>query len=425
MAVVTCPKCPTALRIPDGVSGNVKCPKCSTLFPVARAATITAKPAPKPPPKSTLANQPPPKPAQAPITAKQAPQAANNDIDFEVIDDPKPAKRRIEDDEEERKHGNKKKKWYDDEEEEELRPRKKKKSQRSDDDEDWLEKPSRAKEGHGPARVGLMLLTISSWLYCALYGLLTLGVFILLVSILGVDDTLGAKQKTTSGSSKDSTFVVDVIDLLMLLIGLIGLANWLVSIVGFSFCIAGPERSRPMSIIAASVSGVHLIFVILTYLIAAKYVSELGTYGGPTKGSWLIFATTIPFLDFFLPTLIYSSRSINGEFIVLILTGICEVVRIFFTMLTIRTFANVGKDHKTAERAQIGIVGTAIVVGAGIFIMFLVLVLIKEVQFKSLKTALTLGVGSFFMHCLAYTVLLLVPAILTIFARSSLAGRNR
>ena len=35
MPVITCPKCPTQLKIPDGAKGNVRCPKCGAAFPAA------------------------------------------------------------------------------------------------------------------------------------------------------------------------------------------------------------------------------------------------------------------------------------------------------------------------------------------------------------------------------------------------------
>ena len=38
--------------------------------------------------------------------------------------------------------------------------------------------------------------------------------------------------------------MLSAINVMLILIGLIGLANWIISLIGFSFCIAGPKRSR-------------------------------------------------------------------------------------------------------------------------------------------------------------------------------------
>ena len=44
MPVVVCPKCSTNLKIPDGASGNVKCPKCGAIFPTAAKPSAPALP---------------------------------------------------------------------------------------------------------------------------------------------------------------------------------------------------------------------------------------------------------------------------------------------------------------------------------------------------------------------------------------------
>ena len=80
MPVVTCPQCPTKLKIPDGVSGNTRCPKCGTVFPVAPA------------PAFEVVDAPAPKPAAPRPAPKPAPKAAAMEPDFEVVDE-KPKKR--------------------------------------------------------------------------------------------------------------------------------------------------------------------------------------------------------------------------------------------------------------------------------------------------------------------------------------------
>src|SRR4051795_12650396 len=77
--LVACPKCATTLKIPDGASGNVKCPKCGMIFPVA--AKHAAAPA-----FEVVEEFPAPAPKPA---AKPQPI----EPDFEVVDEPKPKKK--------------------------------------------------------------------------------------------------------------------------------------------------------------------------------------------------------------------------------------------------------------------------------------------------------------------------------------------
>jgi hypothetical protein len=448
VAVVTCPKCPTSLRIPDGVAGNVKCPKCNSLFPVAAspAASSTTSAAPPAPPKpAPLPPPPPPKQVATSGSSTRTPalKTAVDDGGFDVVDEPKSKKRTVVDDDDDEPR--KKKKRNDDDDDDE--PRKKKK--RNDDDDDDGEKSSRKKkksrrdddwtddemvlgsmkkEGHGKARTGLLLVTISSWLYFSLYALLTAGVFLVLVILLAGEMPGMARQaapSNTFASRQSTSLVSDVLEGLLIVIGLIGLANWAISLAGFTFCIAGPERSRAISIITTCVCAVHLILVFVSYLVTSELLSGVGKLGQVESFSWLLFATTQPFLDTFIPILIYNSRAVSGEYIVVILTGVIEVVRLFFIFLVIRTLAAEGKNDKVYHRAQIGIVGTAIVIGAGILLMLLVIVLSVEIRFRNLKTAATLMVGSFFVVCLAYTILLMLPAITAMGARGSLSSRRR
>jgi hypothetical protein len=423
VAVVSCPKCPTTLRIPDGVSGNVKCPKCNALFPVtASGAPAPAKGTPLPP------LPPPPKPAAPTTGAKptSAKSAAGN-FGFEVLDEPKPKKKVVadEDDDLDEPGDKKKKKRNDDDDKSTSKKKKSRRRDDDDDDDDW-HLASKKKVGHGAGRVGLMMLTISSWLYFSLYALLTLYVFLLLTGVATFGDSVAARPRNTSTfSNKNSSFAEDFADMIILAIGLVGLANWIISIVGFGFCTVGPERARAISIISAIVACVHLLLVIVTYAMSTNSLAGLDKFGGPSNASMLFFATTMPFLDFFLPSLIYGGQSITGEFVVVMLTGICEVVRIFFTLLTIRTLADEGKNHRVAQRVQMGIVITALVLGIGIFVMLLVVVLVVEVKFRSMKTMMTMVLGSFFLQCLAYSVSLAFPAITAMGARSSLARSSR
>jgi len=87
--------------------------------------------------------------------------------------------------------------------------------------------------------------------------------------------------------------------------------------------------------------------------------------------------------------------------------------------------ASEAKNYEAAERAQLGIVATSIIVGGGLILMLLVTVMIREANFSNLKAIVGVGLGAFFLLCVAYTVMLLVPAITAGSTRSSLSRRNR
>ena len=75
-----------------------------------------------------------------------------------------------------------KKRSRDEEDEDNDRSRRKKKPRRyvddEEDDEEYWRVQASSKKGHGNARVGMLLLTISSWLYFGLYVLFTLCVLL-------------------------------------------------------------------------------------------------------------------------------------------------------------------------------------------------------------------------------------------------------
>jgi hypothetical protein len=437
VAVVTCPKCPTALRIPDGVSGNVKCPNCRTDFLVAAPVVPTANYVPPLPPEPVVAAARnilalPPEPGSTTPTAmesapaKAAPRAPEK-LDSERVNEPKPKKKvkaTIEDDEDEDEPRRRKNRNEDDEDDD-YRSRKKKKPQRYEEDEDDYRPPTpRDKKGYGKARVGVLLLTISSWLYFSLYALLTLGVFILLIGTLFESDSPGSRS--SSYSSRNTSDIASLVEAIMVLFGLMGLGNWIVSLVGFAFCIAGPPRTRATAITTTSLAGVHLILVVLSYSFTSNMLGGFRlAFSGGTTSSWFIFATTVPYLDTFLPALVYQSRAINGEYIVLILTGAFEVVRLIFMLLTIKGMAVEGKNYVAAERAQLGVLAASIIVGGGMILMLFIVLLLNEAKFSSIKTIASVGLGAFFLLCLAYTAMLLIPATTAGGTQRSLAQRNR
>jgi hypothetical protein len=139
----------------------------------------------------------------------------------------------------------------------------------------------------------------------------------------------------------------------------------------------------------------------------------------------LIFATTLPFLNSFLPALAYHSGTINGEFIVLVLTGVLEAVRLIFSLLTIRDLAAESKNESAAEKAQLGVVATGIIVGGGMILVLFTVLLVVEAKFSNPRTTATLGLVALFLLCLAYTAMLIIPALTAGSTQRSLAKRNR
>lgn len=185
MAIANCPECLTKLKVPDGTTASVRCPKCKMVFkpnaPAQPAFEVVdeapaRKPAKPAAPKST-----------APAPAKPAPNPA---ADFEVVDDApakkkvvaksdlddddRPRKRRRDDDDDDDDRPRRKRRDDDDEDD---RPRSKKRG-RDDDDFDFKPNPGK-KDGFAPWKLGAMFLSFSFWTDVGMYGLLSLFVLIM------------------------------------------------------------------------------------------------------------------------------------------------------------------------------------------------------------------------------------------------------
>ena len=88
MAIASCPKCAASLKVPDGTSAAVRCPKCKTVFkpnaPAQPAFEVVDEPTPpKPSPRPAAPAKPAPKPARS------------DDEDFEEVDDDVPVKKKV------------------------------------------------------------------------------------------------------------------------------------------------------------------------------------------------------------------------------------------------------------------------------------------------------------------------------------------
>jgi hypothetical protein len=411
MPLVACPKCATNLKIPDGASGNVKCPKCNNIFSVSAPAA----------PAFEVVEDQAPKPARP--AAKPQPM----EPDFEVVDEPKrkkrdddddddrPRKKRRDDDDDDDDRPRSKRRRDDDYDDDDDRRKKKKKRRRDyDDDDDW--QPRGRSNPFGPAKVGVLLLSISFWMYLASFALIALYI---LIAWAGSGETTSSRSPRDDSSSSFEFFAT--------LPGIIGLGNWIVALVGLGFCIAGPARARSMAITATVLAGVHLVLVGITF----SNIRDGGGGAGAARGlgfgsiAWIFVSSALPALDAFLPTLFYASRAINGEMVIAILAGICEVLRLVFVLMTIKALAEAAKDYEASEKAMVGMFGTLIVVGVAALLILLLVVLIDAKAFTSLRTVMNLGMGVLFVVYLAYTAMLIMPALVALMTKSSLAHRAR
>jgi len=446
--VVSCPKCDTNLKIPDGASGNVRCPKCASIFPVG------AKPIA---PAFEVVEE-------APVRAPKRPAEPEVlEPDFDVVDEPKPRKKVVAADEDE-----------------DVRPRSRSRRRRDDDDDDrprrkgrrdyeaeddW--QPAGKASSFGPARVGMLMLSISLWLYLGTFVLLG---FFLLIAWIGASIPQG----------------------LMIVTGLLGLSNWIAALIGLGFCIAGPAKSRGLAIAATAVAAVHLImaFVVANNDKSAQFgmttiqmVSGLNKFqrftdimkkmeketdakrredlqkelrdlsesergrsapfsmdeGRPTARTgeemrWHDIATLHLYCDQFIAILAYQSKSFS-DYILGFLSGLVEVARLILIVLLIGSVARAARDHDTAEKSTLA---TFLAGGATILAMIIVVIVAVimdtmkpstpksfDEAMKSAKNALTWPILGELAVYAVHIGSLVLPAILALAAKSSAARRAR
>lgn len=406
MPVVSCPKCPAKLKVPDGVSGNTKCPKCGAVFPVSAPPPFEVVDAPDPAQKSA---PPAPKPAARPtadeddfevVDKKPKKRAAANDEDdpdvefvvydengkvLEVVRSRKRKRGRDNDDEEDDDRPRSKKRRYDDEGE---RPRKKKGKKRrydDDDEDDWQPAP-RARGGFANGKTGALLMSISFWLNLGAYGLIALYALITWIMVLAASASSPSSRGPRGAGGGDGSFA----ELLVVLPGLVGLGAWIVGTVGCAFAIAGPARSRGMAITATVLAGVHLVLLGITF--SNLHGSGGGGFGmtrglGVGSPAWLVVASTLPALDALLPLLFYSSRAVSqGDYVIALLAAICELLRLVFMLLALKGMAEAARDAYAVEKSRFGLAVVGMVAGGVAAFVLLMVVVMAEGKFKSLQT---------------------------------------
>ena len=413
MPVLTCPKCATKLKVPDGVSGNTRCPKCGTVFPVVKPAfeVVEEQPAPRPGPKSSTSTPrtaPQPKPAFEVVDEEPAPKKP---VVADEDDEPPRRTRSRDDDDEDRPKARKKRRYDDDDDDDDDdRPRKKKKKKRyfeeNDYGDDWQPRGGTGGE-FGKGKTGALLIGISFWLNIAAYGLLALYALIVWVLATGSSSSSSSSSSRGGSSGGDGEFW----DLIVVLPGLLGLGAWLVGIVGCSIAIAGPRKARGMAITATVFSGIHLILVGVTF---SNLLDGLGIARGVPglgKVAWIAVASTLPAVDGFLPMLFYQSKAIGGDFVIAVLAGACEVARLIFALLALKALAAAARDYEVSEKSGYGVMIVSAVIGAIVLLWLFMAIILREGNFKSLSTVVNLGLGTVFFTYLGYAVMMLSPAI--------------
>ncbi len=418
MPVVTCPNCPTKLKVPDGAKGNVKCPKCTTIFPVgtptpAAAFEVVDDSPPRPAPASKPAA---PLPKPSPVQAA----SADDHEDFEVIDEKPKKKKRAADE---------------DDDEEDEKPKKKKKKKRAadeDDDEDWRPRPGSNKRGaFAKGKVGALLLSISCWLNLGAFGLLALYVLIawvgLIVATNSTPSTSSSPPPPRSERSGERESGIDgaaILDLIAVLPGLAGLGAWTVGLVGCGFAIAGPPRARGMAITATVFATIHLVLLGITFDNMQGGMGEARGLPGVGKLNWIVVASILPAKDTFLPTLIskYTRPMLESSFyLVALAAAICELLRLVFILQTLRLTADAAGDGYAAEKANFS--AKLVYLIAGVVPLVVLVMLFVTGLFKGSGRAHTVFLTMLGLYG-AYAFMMLNPAMAALQTKTACDRRS-
>lgn len=434
MAIASCPKCAAKLKVPDGTTASVRCPKCQTIFKSSAPAPAPAQPAfevvdePAPPPKSAAAARP--APAPPPPTAAEnpfsnlgekkkpasrdedddddRPRKKRRDDDEDDDDRPKSKKRSRDDDDDDRPRG--KKRSRDDDDDDDDRPRKKKRKHTRDDDDYGFDSSSRKNDGVQAGKLGAMILAFTFWFDVGMYGLLALLVLIL----------------WTGG---------DVSASLGLLIGPLRVLSWLLGLAGIGICLAGPPKARKLALTAAIFAGLHVLLFIIGILANAK-ISELDFRDRPARqapppgktrsdepaldskdagmlGLALGVGTSVLPAEFTLPTFVYGSKVFGkgfiGDVILFFLASACDIARLILVLLTLKAMADAARSYQAAGKLAIGVKSVAIVCGSFFFVTILVAVIIIEGELRS--SARHVGSLTLLLLMLTHCLMMILPAL--------------
>ena len=129
-----------------------------------------------------------------------------------------------------------------------------------------------------------------------------------------------------------------------------GLANWIVSLVGIGFLIAGPKKGNlfGLSIATSAVSGVQLLIILYVAYLSGDSFHSMGTRYGPVA-DWDAFPSLL--FHFIAAVTIAIATSFEFFPIWLILGGLLEVARFVLIMLMVKEFGSALKSKSIVKNA--------------------------------------------------------------------------
>lgn len=239
--LIACPTCRATLRLPPGAD-MVRCPRCKTVLAV-ETQTPTAPPPPRPAlplgrpagPVEPVAPRPAPRPAPLP-TAPMFP--AGRPVRGQLVEEEEVAEELSAEDREKEKR-------------------------RRRDERDEVDRSLRKLEAVcRPARVGITLMAYGTLASCLA------SVFYFLYDVTTLF--------TATGLPPVLFFAGAVLGL-----------HWLLTVIGFGFCAAGPRAMRPMAASGLVVMLIHAgVFIpILTITAAAVSLDDVGFGGTGPRGA--------------------------------------------------------------------------------------------------------------------------------------------
>jgi uncharacterized membrane protein len=247
------------------------------------------------------------------------------------------------------------------------------------------------------AKLGVFLTGIGAWFYVGATGVL------LLLALLVICE-------------------VHMDDAYFILAGLPGLANWILAIIGLSFCVAGPSRfgARGLAIATLAVSAIHLLTMFV--MVFTKNSTGPGSLLVFSGWKWIPMATSLPILPWLLNP---EALKVIDTTWPLLITSLLELARWILLLLYVRALGKTVKDHSVGDDAikQVIVVPSALGI---LFIVDLIFGLIAKsiTGVSAAKTFIFLLKVLFLLNFLAVGVLAVWLAIYLMSARDSLQYRK-
>jgi LSD1 subclass zinc finger protein len=282
-----CPSCRSGLEVPDGTTAHVRCPACKSVFPAEDGlAAAVPEPVPAPPPPPKPVEKPKPKPAPKP----QPDENKNRDFDTD-----EPTKKR---------------------------PKRKRRVSRIFTPE---EKRS-LQAGFSRGYFGARCIQIALFFYLPA------------VLLVPVHQILAEITKSEMGY-------------VLVIAGILGMINWILGTVGLVLCLSGPPspghyRYAVGGLVASLVHGVLLLAVVM------KTHGNTDFRGLDRETMrWAQIATQYESLSFYLSYVAYPDEIPvkRSDTILGFLTGVAEMVRLIFQLLTLGCLAQAAGDRELAE----------------------------------------------------------------------------